>query len=339
MNTKKLTLDEIAERAQVSRTTASRVLNNQPHVRPEVRDRVLQVIAETDYHPNPVARSLASQRSGIIGLVLPRSTEDFFTDPYFPRLAQGVAHGCNQYDYILSLFLLKTHADEAKMLNRIAFGGLFDGLIVQAGDADDTFVASLSKLDIPFVVAGRVMDPIEVNYVDIDNEAAAFNIVMHLLHLGYKRIASITGPLNTTAGMDRYHGYLKALQSRDITTNPAMIVEGDFSEMSGFYAMQRILPFRPDAIFVASDTMALGALRAIRQAGLAVPGDIAMVSFDDLPPATMAEPALTTVRQPIRRLGIKAVEVLLEVMENRTPTPQQVILNTELVIRQSCGFH
>jgi len=332
-----LTLDEIARRAGVSRTTASRVLNDRPNVRPEVRERVQRIIAETGYRPHPVARSLAAQESRVIGLVLPRRTEALFNDPYFPRLTQGIAEACNDHDYTLALFLLQTEADEEKFYPRISRPGLLDGIVIQVGHIGDGLISRLLASDLPVVVAGRPLHHGNANYVDVDNVAGAYTGVTHLLQLGHKRIGAITGEMRTTAALDRYTGYCKALQAHDLPVDETLISEGYFTEIGGYEAMKRLLPHKPDAVFSASDAMALGALRAIYEAGLTVPQDIALVSFDDLPPATIARPQLTTVHQPVHAFGVKAVEMLLDVMKNGPTPPQQIILDTELIIRESCG--
>lgn len=332
-----LTLDEIAKRAGVSRTTASRVINNLPNVRAEVRGRVQRVIAETGYRPHPVARSLASQQSHVIGLVLPRRTEALFNDPYFPQLTQGIAQACNDYDYTLALFLMQTEADEQKFYPRISHKGLLDGIVIQVGQIGDNLIARLLESDVPTVIAGRPLNQPDANYVDVDNVAGAYTAVMHLLQLGHKRIGTIAGELCTTAALDRYTGYCQALQAHDLPVDETLVSEGFFTEIGGYEAMQRLLPHKPDAIFSASDAMSLGALRAIHEAGLTVPHDIALVSFDDLPPATIARPQLTTVHQPVHAFGVKAVEMLLDVIKNGPTPPRQIIMETKLIIRESCG--
>jgi len=337
MPNKTLTLDEIARRAGVSRTTASRVLNNRPNVRPEVRKRVQRVIAETGYRPHPVARSLAAQESRVIGLVLPRRTEALFNDPYFPQLTQGIAEACNDHDYTLALFLLQTEADEEKFYPRISRPGLLDGIVIQVGQIGDGLIARLLASDVPVVVAGRPLNHPNANYVDVDNVAGACTGVTHLLRLGHKRIGAITGEMRTTAALDRYTGYCKALQAHDLPVDETLVSEGYFTEIGGYEAMQQLLPHKPDAIFSASDAMSLGALRAIYEAGLTVPQDIALISFDDLPPATIARPQLTTVHQPAHLHGVKAVEMLLDIIHNGAEPPRRIMLGTELIIRESCG--
>jgi LacI family transcriptional regulator len=176
-----LTLEDIAKRAGVSRSTVSRVVNDHPNVREEVRQRVWEVIKNTGYHPNPAARTLASQRSWMIGLVLPRSVSSFFSDPYFPRLTQGVAQACNQYDYTLSLFLIGTKEDEEKIYPRVSRKGFLDGILVQSGQIGDQLIDRLVNSKIPVVIAGCPFHTNGVSYIDVDNVNATYNAVSHLI--------------------------------------------------------------------------------------------------------------------------------------------------------------
>lgn len=337
IGTSKLTLEDIAQLAGVSRSTVSRVINEHPAVSEAVRQRVWDIVNETGYRPNQAARSLASQRSNIIGLVIPRRVHTFFTDPYFSSLTEGVAQACNQHSYMLSLFLFYTAEDERKLFPFVSRPGTVDGIIIQSTHAADEMFQQLSESDVPSIVAGRPMNVSDFSYVDVDNVAGAHTAVRHLVQLGRRRIGSITGPLSTTAGLDRFEGYQNALSESRLPQDDRLHIEGDFTESSGYYCARRLLPSKPDALFVASDIMAVGALQAIREAGLKVPEDIAIVGFDDLPPATRTSPPLTTIRQPIRRMGIELINKLLDIILNGPQPPRRVIFGTELVIRGSCG--
>ena len=332
-----LTLEDIARQAGVSRSTASRVVNDDPNVSESARKRVQEVIQSTSYHPHPAARSLASHRSWMIGLVLPRSVSNFFIDPYFPRLTQGVAQACNQHNYTLGLFLMETKEDERRIFPRISHKGLLDGIILQTAQMEDKIIDRLLKSDFPVIVAGRPFNSRGISFIDVDNVNAAQGAVRYLIQLGYFRIATITGRMNSTAGIDRLEGYKKAIMERGWEVDEGLIAEGDFSELSGYAAMQRLLLVKPDAVFVASDTMAIGAIRAAQEAGLHVPHDISFVGFDDLPVASQSEIKLTTIRQPIVQFGARAVETLIDMIDNGIKPSRRIIMDTELVIRDSCG--
>ena len=211
-----LTLEEIARRSGVSRSTVSRVINQHPNVSQIVRERVQAVIEDTGYQPNLAAQTLVSKRTSMIGLVLPRSVSSFFTDPYFPRLLQGIAQGCNQHDYTLGLFLVDTIEDEEKILPRVSRKGMLDGLLIQSGQIGDHLIERVVNLDLPLVVIGSPLHSKEVSFIDVDNVNGAYNAVSHLIRLGYQRIATITGLFGGAAAEDRLEGYKKALNVENI---------------------------------------------------------------------------------------------------------------------------
>lgn len=332
-----LTLEDIAKLVGVHRSTVSRVINGSENVSPEVRKRVLETIRQTGYHPNAAARSLASQRSHVIGLVLPHSVSSFFTDPYFPHLTQGIAYGCNNNDLTLSLFLVGKKEDEEKISPRISRSGLLDGVLIQSGQPGEMLIQRLVKSNVPSLILGRPHEPEGVSYIDVDNVKAAENATRHLLSLGYQRVATITGNQGSTVTADRLTGYKHALKEAGRHVDTTLIAEGDFTENSGYTAMLKLLPAKPDAVFAASDIMAAGAIRAAQEKGLRIPEDIAFVGFDDVPLASLSKIQLTTIRQPILMFGIKAVELLIDLIENGTTPARNIILDTELVIRDSCG--
>jgi LacI family transcriptional regulator len=312
-------------------------VNDHPNVKDEVRERVKLAISETGYQPDIAARSLAARRTNMIGLVIPSAVHALFSDPYFPRLTEGIAQASNKADFTLALFLFDSREDERRLYPRITRKGLLDGVLVQATHIDDEIFSWLGRGDFPYVVVGRPAETAEMSYVDVDNINGASQAVAHLIRLGHRKIGTVTGPLSTQVGKDRLTGYRKALNDRGIQIEEELITEGDFSNLGGYLATQRLIPNKPSALFVASDMMAVGAIRALRETGISVPQDIALVGFDDLPPAMLADPHLTTIRQPIKRLGIKAVEILNDRIDNPHSPPQHVIFNTELVIRDSCG--
>jgi len=332
----KLTLDEIGRLAGVSRATVSRVINNYPYIRPEIRQRVQKVIDDTAFHPNAVARSLALNATNIIGLFVPNVVKFIFADSYLTALIPEISRACNAYDYTPALFLFHSQGDEQKQFRRILHSSMVDGLIVTADRLDREFMPQLIKKRLPFVLLGRPSQFSErITYIDSDNRGGAYMAIKHLLNLGHRRISIITNSLNTAAD-DRTEGYRQALTEAGLPIRPELMAEGDFTEPSGYAAMQQLIQQRPDAVFVVSDTMAFGALRALSKAGINVPRDIALVSFDDMPIAATANPPLTTVRQSIGN-GALAVSTLLEMIKTGDSTPKHIIVPTELIVRTSCG--
>lgn len=333
---KRLTLEEIGRLAGVSRSTVSRVVNDHPEVSPEVKRRVLATIEETGYRPNRAARSLVSSRTGLFGLVIPSRVTNVFQDPYFGRLIQGITSAANRAELTLSLFLFEDRREELDLYPRVIANGMLDGVIVTATTTADPLVDLMLQDRTPFITVGRPDDD-AISHVDVSNRAGAADGTRHLIEHGRSRLATITGPSNTTTGIDRRNGFLDAAADAGIEIDSRRVVEADFTESVAFEAATRLLDHPPDAIFCASDTMARGALRAIKGAGLRVPDDIAIVSFDGLVEAYETSPPLTTVAQPVRRTGEEAVRLLVDLVEGRAEPSRRTILPTELIVRRSCG--
>lgn len=338
----KMTLEEIARLAGFSRSTVSRVINDDPNVKSDTRALVWQVIKAHDFHPNPAARALAGRRSRVIGLVIPQALNAIFADPYFPMLIQGCAAACDERGYYLMLSLVLRQSDDTfRWLIRARH---MDGLIVASALTDDAFVDRLLDERFPLVLIGRGYNHPNIVAVDADNVHGASMAARHLAQMGYARIAIITGPANMVAAIDRRDGFLSTLHAMGIELPAKYIQDGDWSELSGMQAMERLLQQTPppEAVFVASDSMAIGALKAIQAAGLRAPEDIALVGFDDIPLAAVVEPPLTTVHQPIDRLGFLAASTLIDLLET-VPSmsdnggAHHIVLPTELVVRASCG--
>jgi LacI family transcriptional regulator len=331
-----LTLEDIGRMAGVSRSTVSRVLNDQTSVSPEVRARVQEVIRRTGYTPNVAARSLVSGRSGVIGLVIPSRVHNVFEDPYFARLIQGISAASNQSGNTLSLFLFQTEEEESALYPRVVTSGFLDGLIVTATRMADPLMARMAAREVAVVMVGRP-DVEGVSYVDVDNRGGAMQAAIHLCNLGYQRIGLLGAPVSTTAGLDRLNGFVEGLAICGKGLHPDLRVDGEFSEASGYLAMKELLPHTPEAVFAASDAMAVGALRAVREAGLKVPQDVALMGFDGLPASENSVPALTTIRQPVTETGKRAVALLNDLVRGVATAPILEVMPVELVVRDSCG--
>ena len=317
-----------------SRSTVSRVINGDPNVKDSTRTTILEFIHKINFQPNLAARGLAVGRTNVLGLVIPMGVGELFNDPFFPLFIQGVSAACYQYDYSVMLWLAEPEY-ERRTIRQVLYNGLVDGVIVASALNNDPIVEALADSSLPFILVGRHTTRHGINTIDVENRGGACQVVSHLFARGYQRIATITGPLNRVAGFDRYQGYLDAFNNHGQEPDLALCEPADFSENGGYKAMRNLLLCKPDAVFVASDTMAIGALRALHEAGIRVPEDIGMAGFDDSPSASGANPSLTTMRQPIHKLGATAAEKIIERIHTPSEQPLQIIIPVELVERQS----
>jgi DNA-binding LacI/PurR family transcriptional regulator len=328
------TLEEVAATAGVSRSTVSRVVNGSTQVSPEVLTAVTAAIEQLNYVPNRAARSLANRQTMAIALVVPEETTRFFGDPYFAAVVHGIAHAIESSDYVLNLQLASPFAPSNKMIKYLR-GGNVDGAIVVSHHSGDHFLASLGDM-LPVVFGGRPIQPDEATsyYVDVDNVAAAELGTQHLINLGRTKIATISGPPDMPAGIDRAAGWRRALEKAGLPTD--RIAYGDFSLVSGARSMREILDTAPDldAIFVASDLMATGAVSVLRERGYSIPEDVAVVGFDDSPAAIGGDIQLTTVHQPSMEMGEKMAQMLLAMLRGET-VERVYTMETRIVKRES----
>jgi DNA-binding LacI/PurR family transcriptional regulator len=334
-----LTIEDIARLAGVSRSTVSRVINGQPSVRAAVRNRVQEVIEAHGYTPQAAARQLVTQRTRTIGLILPDMSYNLFANPIFALMGQGVSQGCAQAGYVSMQFMGQRDIEEQAFFN-ILRSRHFDGVILISGEYDDPCPTFLQNAGIPYVRIGRDPRHDDLKYVDIDNVQAARTAVEHLIKLGHRRIAVIKGLVRDTSSADRYEGYKQALEEADIPLDEELVCEGDWTAACGYTHTQRLLqmPEPPTALFSSNDIMVAGVVRAAHECGVKVPGDLAIVGFDDLDQTTMIFPELTTIRQPCVEMGMRAAQLLIEQLDEENTRPAHIILPTTLIIRQSCGF-
>jgi DNA-binding LacI/PurR family transcriptional regulator len=326
------TLEAVAARAGVSRATVSRVVNGSATVTPEIRAAVLRAIDQLGYVPNSAARSLVTQRTDSIALVVSEPPSRVFSDdPFFSIVVRAVSQELENSDKQVVLMLASSPAGHARVERYVA-GGHVDGVILLSMHGSDPLPAALARTSVPVVSHGRPISTLPLPYCDCDNVGGARAAILHLLERGRRRIATIAGPPDMTAALDRLTGYREVLSGTDRRSLAAM---GDFTRESGAAAMRQLLEDDPglDAVFAASDLMAIGALHALRKAGRRVPDDVAIVGFDDIEAARFTDPPLTTVRQPIVEVARAIVRRLLTPENGHASEP--LTLPTELIVRDS----
>ncbi|MFH1368037.1 MAG: LacI family DNA-binding transcriptional regulator [Elusimicrobiota bacterium] len=328
-----LTIRDIAQKSGVSVATVSRVINGSELVRPETKKKVLKVIKEHNYQPNMLARAFSKSKSETIGLIVPPETH-IFSD-YFAEMLRGIENAARLYNYDL-LLKISTPASRDSYHQYYEMKKC-DGLLLIAPVMNDLGLKNLEKKDIPMVLINCVST--QISYVDVDNVDGAFKAVEHLVKRGHKRIGIINGIIEGVNAQDRYKGYQLALMKYHIPEDKELITYGKYSQQSGIDAMQKLMSLdnKPTAVFAANDLMAIGAIKVIKDAGLAVPKDIAVVGYDDLILAAISDPPLTSIHQPIFDVGKEAVRLLVDQMDKGQKSVQKVVLETELVVRQSSG--
>ncbi|WP_202238550.1 LacI family DNA-binding transcriptional regulator [Actinacidiphila reveromycinica] len=337
------TLEEVAVRAGVGRGTVSRVINGSPRVSERAKTAVEAAIAELGYVPNRAARALAGNRTDAIALVIPEPETRLFAEPYFSDIIRGIGAELADTDMQLLLTLIRTPKERARFAQYLTAHRV-DGVLLVSVHEDDPLPDLLEQLDMPAVLNGRRSDLEAVSYVDADNVGGARAAVAHLIERGRRRVATITGPLDMYVARSRLEGYRQAVAAGGPSAGEGgasghdeLIAAGDFTEEGGRRAMRELLARWPDVdgVFAASDVMAAGARAVLREEGRSVPGDVALVGFEDSAIARHMDPALTSVRQPTEEMGRTMARVLLEEIAERTSVRRHVVLATELVRRES----
>ena len=334
---KRSTSLDVAKVAGVSRTTVSFVLNDVASVSisEATRQRVLDAAKKLNYSPNIAGKKLVSGKSYTIGLVLCQSPEQIFTDAFLPQVILGVEQAAIQQGF--HVLLKPVDPYDAGGYARLITENHVDGILLSGPREDDTALMRLHQQRVPILLMGQLPNT-DIPFVDVDATAGAELAVNHLIELGHERIGMITNaPLDYTSAQQRRDGYLRALQTAALPVDERYIQEGNYTPGSGFAAMKGLLELvpRPTAVFVASDVVAMGALLAIKQAGLRIPEDIALIGFDDIPIAEYFDPPLTTVRLPAYELGWAGGERLIRIIQGEGLNDLSLLLETKLITRQS----
>ena len=328
------TIKDVAQKANVGLGTVSRVLNNHPSVKEETKAKVLRAMEQLEYNPNAIARSLKVQKTRSIGVIIPDISSAFF-----PEVVRGIEDVASHYKYTIILSNVDLDREKEKVCLNMLMEKKVDGIIFISNTIDEELHEAFSKINIPIVLVST-RDPRRVyKSVIIDNEVAAYKAVDYLCQLGHRDIAMIAGKKNDpNAGIPRVEGYKRALENHSIPFQQSKIYYGDYQYQSGFEQMEEILKKKniPSAVFVASDSMAMGAAYAALKNGYALPEDLSIVGFDGLEMAKYFHPAITTIKQPRYQMGAKGMEMLIRLIKHETVELDELILDFELVIRDSC---
>ena len=334
---KRVTSFDVAREAGVSRSTVSFVLNNVKSVsiNEATRQRVFEAAKRLNYHPDASGRKLVTGKSSTIGLVLQQSPEQVFADAFLLRVMLGIEQSVSQcgYHVLLKPYDPRHFAGYSQLVSE----NLVDGIILSGPRQDDSEIARFSENGFPIILMGQ-LSGCSLPYVDVNAVEGAATATRHLLQLGHKRIGLITNAsLQYTSAQQRRQGYVDALTGAGIAIDPELIFEGGYTSESGYEAMLKMLelPVQPTAVFVASDVVALGAMKAIHLAGKRIPEDIAVVGFDDVPVAAYVDPPLTTIRLPAFELGWRAGEQLTKLLLGKPLEQQGLLLDIQLVVRES----
>jgi LacI family repressor for deo operon, udp, cdd, tsx, nupC, and nupG len=324
------TLRDVAVLAGVSHQTVSRVVNRDQRVRPVTRQRVEAAIAELDFRPNAIARFMATGSTRTFTCLAPN-----LTDYTFARIIEGAEQEARRHGYYLFSASAGDEDTFATLVDQLVTSGRTEGLLVINPYADGRHRHLPDN--VPTVYVGARPRDEAVDSVALDDEGAAFAATEHLLALGHRRIGLICGPMSEDCSQDRLAGYQAALAAAGLPIDPCLIDEGDWSATSGYQAFQRLarLPTPPTAIFAQNDRMAVGVLRAAREAGLHVPDQMAVVGFDDMPLASYFDPSLTTMRQDLVEIGRQAAQLLISAIKNPGAQRQHLCLPAEMIIRES----
>ncbi len=327
-----ITIKDIARHAGVSVTTVSHVVNETRFVSEAARTRVLGAITELKYVPSAVARSLRNNRTHTIGMMIPNSS-----NPYFAEIIRGIEDTCFQAGF--NVILCNSDDDPKKQGQyiRVLTEKQVDGLIVLSSGGDDELGEHLRQADMPQVLVDREVEHLNADLVEVNHESGGYMATQHLLGLGHRHIACITGPLSLSSAAQRLGGYRRALVEAGLKPQASLLCESDFTSAGGHAAMRGLLGLRqrPTAVFACNDLMAFGAISAAATAGLALPAELSVIGFDDIALAAYSSPPLTTVAQPKHRMGALAASLLLARISDQQRPPQREILQPELCLRQS----
>ncbi len=334
-----VTLQDVADRLGISIATVSRALANTSGVAPETRARVLKLAEEMGYHPNVTARRLQKQQTETLGFVIP-TFGPRFTDPFFVELLAGIGNEAAEHERDLLVATRAPGEQEQQGYERLVRERRVDGLLVVRTRRKDPRILYLKEHRFPFVAFGRCNGDTDFPYVDVDGEAGMYALTRHLLDRGHRQIAYLSAPWELMFSQHRFAGYRAALEEAGVAWDESLVLTGGLTEAAGLSAGRTLLSQStiPTAIIACNDLMAVGVMSAAQERGLRVGRDLAVAGFDDIPLARTAHPPLTTVHQPVYQIGRRICAMLLALVGGQQLEEAHVLLQPELVIRQSTDY-
>lgn len=332
-----ITIKDVAKKAGVSPSTVSRVISNHPRISHKTAARVKQIMEELGYHPNMMAKSLVSNTTNTLGIILPRPAEELFQNYFFHEALRGIVAHSNRAGYDLLMSAGSTEKEELNTVTRLVKGRRVDGVILLHSRAQDPMISLLHELDFPFVVIGRPIEYPDVLSVDNDNVQAAYDCTRHLIDQGHQRIGFVSGPPDLTMSRDRLEGYRKALSEANLPMRHDWIVEGEFLQESGYRAMSSImnLPERPTALVVIDDVVTFGVIRGLTELGYRVPDDISLVSFNNIALSELSSPPISSIDIGTYQIGYMTSQTLIRLIQGERPHQPRVIIPHRLMVRES----
>ncbi|WP_424767052.1 LacI family DNA-binding transcriptional regulator [Paenibacillus sp. sgz302251] len=332
-----VTIKDIAKAAGVSPSTVSRVVSNHPRISKATSLKVKRFMEEMGYHPNAMAKSLVSNTTQTLAIMLPRPAEELFQDFFFGELLRGILTQSTRAGYDMLLTAATSPSDETETISRLVFGRRVDGVILLSSRVNDPLIDLLNKHNFPTVLIGRTENHPNILSVDNNNEQAAYDATQHLIIQGHERIGFVSGPPSLTVAQDRMEGYRRAMYDAGLPIRSEWIVEGEFLQQSGYRAMSFMmsLPERPSGLVVIDDVVGFGVLRGLTELGYKVPDDLSLVSFNNIALSELATPPISSIDIGTYQLGYTASQMLIRLIQDENVHQNRMIIPHRLIVRES----
>ncbi len=334
----KITIKDVAREADVSPSTVSRVISDSSRISEDTKVKVREAMKKLGYFPNAIARSLVNKMTKTIGVVMPNSTETALLNPFYPLALSGISSSAHEEEFCLLLSTGETEEEQLKSIKDIVMSGRVDGVIVMYSSVNNKILNFIREYNIPVLIIGKPMNDKGILFVDNDNVKAAYEVTQEFIKRGHNRIGFISGKFEFIVSLDRLDGYRNALVDSNIDFNRDYVVAVDFLKDEGYFAMKKLLKLknRPTAIVVTDDSMAFGAIEALKEEKIKIPEDIEIISFNNVPLSKFITPTLSSVDINAYQLGYKSCELIIDKIKNEdVEKDNNIIVPTKIIYRES----